>query len=86
MRSPEESTSTKLMLDLFPFVKARLTELKFRPPRYDSATLNPEVLRREMLRVVFGWDEDIEGLIRDERMYPQNCASTATDHRYRTSS
>lgn len=65
LRSPEETKQTKSM-DLFPYTKARLSEVKFRPPEYSNTNLTPDVLRREMLSVVFGWEDDIEDLIREE--------------------
>lgn len=63
--SPDDPKPTE-SLDLFPFVKARLLDVKFRTPYYGQHARTPEVLRREMLSVVFGWDDDIEPLIRDE--------------------
>lgn len=65
LRSPEESDSTATM-DLFPFLKERLREIDFRTPHYGTAPRTAEVLRREMLSVVFGWNEDAAALIRDE--------------------
>jgi len=64
-RSPEESGHADI--DLFPFTKARLQDIAFQPPSYGAGPRTPDVLRQEMLRVVFGWHGDIEGLIRDER-------------------
>lgn len=66
LRSHEESSQMKSM-DLFHHLKARLNEVPFRSPRYVSTTTTSDVLRQEMLRVVFGWDADVESLIRDER-------------------
>lgn len=65
-RSPEEARNTKAM-DLFPFTRARLADLPFRPPQYDQNRRTPDDLRIQMLNVVFGWPDDIEGLVRDER-------------------
>ncbi|KAF1930930.1 uncharacterized protein M421DRAFT_99495 [Didymella exigua CBS 183.55] len=63
-RSPDESKKTQKM-DLFPFTKARLADVPFRP-----AELGPERtsndLRKNLLKVVFGWENDIDELIRDE--------------------
>lgn len=66
LRSPEETKNTMLM-DLFPYTKARLSEVVFRPPQYDQSRCTPDDLRNQMLEVVFGWSDDIEALIRDER-------------------
>lgn len=61
--SPED----KNLLELFPYTRARLTDLPYRPPRStDESDLTPDDLRRQMLSVVFGWDDDIHELIRDE--------------------
>ncbi|GAB7343107.1 hypothetical protein MBLNU457_1185t1 [Dothideomycetes sp. NU457] len=64
--SPEEDRSKEPMLDLFPFTKARLQDVAFSMPKYGDGQRTPEVLRKEMLRVVFGWNGDIKSLIRDE--------------------
>lgn len=64
LRSPDESKQT-MMMDLFPFTKARLTEVDFRAPKYEG--LSVDDLRVQMLSTVFDWDDDIEMLIRDER-------------------
>lgn len=64
LRSPDEAKALKMM-DLFPYIKARLSDVPFRPPVYEGVRTS-EVLRREMLKTVFGWDGDIRELIRDE--------------------
>lgn len=66
IRNPQGSSSATVM-ELFPYTKARLGEVKFRPPRYDQEENSPDQLRQEMLSVVFGWHDDIEELIRDEQ-------------------
>lgn len=65
LRSPEESKDTAMM-DLFPFLKARLRDTPLQTPHYGNVARTAEVLQREMLSVVFGWHDDIESLIRDE--------------------
>lgn len=61
--SPEE----RPVRELFPFIRARLSDIPYRIPRaFDEETLNPDGLRRQMLSVVFGWDSDIQELINDE--------------------
>lgn len=65
LRSPEESKETASM-DLFPCVKARLREVAFRTPHYGNGPRTPEILQREMLSTVFGWNSDVRALIRDE--------------------
>jgi hypothetical protein len=53
-------------MDLFPFTKARLSEVPFRASEL-GPDRTPDDLRQNMLRVVFGWDNDIVELVRDER-------------------
>jgi len=67
LRSPDESHRTKHM-DLFPFTKARLSDVPYRHSQLGSER-SPDDLRQNMLRVVFGWDNDIEELVRDERKF-----------------
>lgn len=65
LRSPQEAEDTAGM-DLFPHIKARLREVAFRTPHYGQSARNPELLQREMLSVVFGWNDDVRSLIHDE--------------------
>lgn len=65
MRSPQ-SPRDPALLDLFPYVSSRLTDLPFRTPKYGDGVRTPHLLRKEMLRVVFGWEDDIRPLIQDE--------------------
>lgn len=63
MRSPEISK----YVDLFPRTRARLSTVTYKQPQtLDQEGLGSDELRRQMLDVVFGWDDDIEPLIRDE--------------------
>lgn len=66
IRSPV-ATQPGPLTDLFPFVRARLKDVPFRTPHYSHMSRTPDMLRQEMLSVVFGWNDDIELLIRDER-------------------
>lgn len=53
--------------DLFPFTRARLNDVPYKPPKQLSESeITPNSLRRQMLLTVFGWSEDIQDLIRDE--------------------
>jgi len=65
LRSPDESKETAMM-DLFAFTKERLRDLPFKTPNYGNVARTPELLLREMLKVVFGWNEDVTALVRDE--------------------
>lgn len=61
--SPVESPIT----DLFPYTRSRLNDVAYQPPRpLDDLPVSPDNQRRQMLGVVFGWNADIEDLIRDE--------------------
>lgn len=56
--------------DLFPFTRARLNDVPYGHHQpLDESRLTPDDLRQQMLSVVFGFDGDIEGLIRDERRF-----------------
>lgn len=76
MRSPEHAQQIR-NIDLFPYLKAQLGEVKFRPPRYEEDEVTPDILRVEMLNVVFGWEGDIVDLVRDEqsRHHPHSPAA-----------
>ena len=69
VRSPEDGKASPL-LELFPYIKARLSDVPFRTPQIADSDRSPDTLRRQMLSVVFGWDDDIEMLIRDECKCP----------------
>jgi hypothetical protein len=77
LRSPDESKKTQEM-DLFPFTKARLSDVPFRPTELGPER-TPDDLRLNMLKVVFGWDNDIDELIRDERKF---CTDVSCTTRY----
>ncbi|KAF1840681.1 uncharacterized protein K460DRAFT_410094 [Cucurbitaria berberidis CBS 394.84] len=64
LRSPEQPKRAQSM-DLFPFTKARLSDVPFRPTDLGPER-TPDDLRLNMLKVIFGWDNDIDELIRDE--------------------
>lgn len=65
LRSPQEAAETATM-DLFPAVKARLSEVAFRTPHYGNGARTPDLLLSEMLSVVFGWNDGIQSLIHDQ--------------------
>jgi hypothetical protein len=61
--SPEE----RVVTELFPYTRARLHDVPYRPPRsMDDSHMTPDDLRTQMLSVVFGWEADIQDLVRDE--------------------
>ncbi|KAF7183802.1 hypothetical protein CNMCM7691_004224 [Aspergillus felis] len=67
LRNEVQFSPAEQRIDLFPFTRARLNDVPYRNHRpIDETHLTPNDLRRQMLSVVFGWDEDIQDLIRDE--------------------
>lgn len=63
MASPED----KPVLDLFPFTRARLRDVSRQQSQpLDDSSLSSDDLRRQMLAVVFGWQDDIYALINNE--------------------
>ena len=74
LRSPE----TSKYVDLFPRTRARLSTVTYKQPQtLDQEGLSPDQLRRQMLDVVFGWDDDIEPLIRDELKHHEPGSTSA---------
>jgi len=66
-------------VDLFPRTRVRLSNVStFQQPQpLDQDDLSPDDLRRRMLAIVFGWDDDIEPLIRDELAYHKPGSTSA---------
>ncbi|KZF19473.1 hypothetical protein L228DRAFT_251066, partial [Xylona heveae TC161] len=63
LRSPEANK----VVDIFSYTKSKLEEVPYTIPSCrDESHLTPDDLRRQTLRVVFGWHGDIEDLIKDE--------------------
>ncbi|KAI1205083.1 uncharacterized protein F4807DRAFT_295421 [Annulohypoxylon truncatum] len=61
--SPEESK----VHDLFKFTRSRLHDIPYKHvPLADQSRLTNDDLRRQMLSIIFGWNGEIEDLIRDE--------------------
>ncbi|KAG5305479.1 WD domain-containing protein [Histoplasma capsulatum G186AR] len=57
----------KPITELFPYIRSRVNNVPFQPPRpQNDGNLSPDELRKQMLHVVFGWEGDIDELIRDE--------------------
>ncbi len=62
-RSPEDSR----VIDLFKFTKSRLVDVPFKTPFVgDSSHLTNDDLRRQMLSTIFGWNKEVDELVRDE--------------------
>ncbi|EGO56580.1 hypothetical protein NEUTE1DRAFT_83916 [Neurospora tetrasperma FGSC 2508] len=62
-RSPDDAK----VVDLFKFTKSRLQDMPYKTPQInDGVRLTNDDLRRQMLSTIFGWNKDIEDLIRDE--------------------
>jgi hypothetical protein len=64
VRSPEE----KIVVELFKFTKSRLSDLPYRAPTVPDSNVprSTNELRRQMLSTIFGWEGEVDGLIRDE--------------------
>lgn len=63
--SPDESR----VHDLFKFTRSRLHDVPYkRTPLADQSRLTNDDLRRQMLSIIFGWNREIEELIRDEML------------------
>ena len=59
-------------VDLFPRTRTRLSSVQYKQPgTLDQDNATADDLRRQMLDVVFGWEDDIEPLIRDELAHHQ---------------
>lgn len=66
--TPEEA----LVNDLFPFARARLAEVQQQPKTTNENNMTQDELRKHMLNMVFGWEDDIYSLINEEYMnHPQ---------------
>lgn len=61
-RSPEENK----VADLFKFTKSRLQDVPYKTPYTGGGHLTNDDLRRQMLSTIFGWNKEIDELIRDE--------------------
>lgn len=72
LRSPDSS-----YVDLFPRTRARLSTVTYKQRALDQEGLGPEELRKQMLEVVFGWDHDIEPLVRDELGHHEKGSTSA---------
>lgn len=71
--SPESS-----YIDLFPRTRVRLSNVTYHSPQpLDQDNMSADDLRRRMLHIVFGWQDDIEPLIRDELAYHKPGSTSA---------
>ncbi|KAK4115793.1 hypothetical protein N656DRAFT_795489 [Canariomyces notabilis] len=62
-RSPDDSR----VVDLFKFTKSRLVDVPYKAPySTDPSRLTNDDLRLQMLSTIFGWNKDIDELVRDE--------------------
>lgn len=73
LRSPDDNKVT----DLFKFTRSRLNDVPYkRPTLPDTRNMTNDDLRRQMLSIIFGWDREIEDLVRDEmNRHPEGSAS-----------
>ncbi|EGU77250.1 hypothetical protein FOXB_12239, partial [Fusarium oxysporum f. sp. conglutinans Fo5176] len=72
-RSPDDNK----VHDLFKFTRARLSDIPYKHAMgANSARLTNDDLRRQMLNAIFGWNKEVEDLIRDEMSrHPQGSPS-----------
>ncbi|KAL7755468.1 hypothetical protein ACKLNR_014566 [Fusarium oxysporum f. sp. zingiberi] len=72
-RSPDDGK----VHDLFKFTRARLSDITYKHAMgANSARLTNDDLRRRMLTTIFGWNKEVEDLIRDEvSRHPQGSPS-----------
>ncbi|KAI0406382.1 hypothetical protein F4802DRAFT_606342 [Xylaria palmicola] len=71
--SPDESRAH----DLFKFTRSRLHDVPYKHTALtDQTRLTNDDLRRQMLSIIFGWNGDMEDLVRDEMLrHPPRSAS-----------
>ncbi|KAI1438958.1 hypothetical protein GGR50DRAFT_212957 [Xylaria sp. CBS 124048] len=63
--SPDESRVD----DLFKFTRSRLHDIPYKhTPLADQTHLTNDDLRRQMLSIIFGWNREMEDLVRDEML------------------
>ncbi|KAK8086175.1 WD domain-containing protein [Apiospora phragmitis] len=72
-RSPDDAK----VHDLFKFTRSRLHDIPYkRAPLVDQSRLTNDDLRRQMLSIIFGWNREIQDLVRDElSRHPQGSPS-----------
>jgi hypothetical protein len=72
-RSPDDNK----VHDLFKFTRARLSDIPYKHAMgSNNARLTNDDLRRQMLNTIFGWNREVEDLIRDEMSrHPQGSPS-----------
>lgn len=73
-RSPDDNK----VHDLFKFTRTRLSDIPYKRPMMvpDNSRLTNDHLRRQMLSTIFGWQHEVNDLIRDEMTrYPAGSAS-----------
>lgn len=71
-RSPDDNK----VHDLFKFTRSRLHDVPYkRTPLADQTRLTNEDLRRQMLSIIFGWNKEIQDLVRDEMSRHPNGSS-----------
>ncbi|KAM0457666.1 hypothetical protein ACHAPV_006560 [Trichoderma viride] len=73
-RSPADDTKVQ---DLFKYTRSRLSDLPYKHPIPSNYPhLTNDDLRRQMLNTIFGWNKEVDDLIRDEMSrYPAGSAN-----------
>ena len=69
LRNEVQFSPADKQVDLFPFIRGRLNDIPYgHQEPLGEAHLTPDGLRQQMLSIVFGWEEDVKDLIKDECM------------------
>ncbi|EEY19122.1 IDC1 protein [Verticillium alfalfae VaMs.102] len=72
LRSPEDSK----VHDLFQYTRSRLSDIPYKNVAAESSRLTNDDLRRQMLSTIFGWQREMDDLVRDElSRHPAGSAS-----------
>lgn len=73
---PRSPDTTKVQ-DLFKYTRSRLSDLPYKHPMpTNNSHLTNDDLRRQMLNTIFGWNKEVDDLIRDEMSrYPAGSAN-----------
>lgn len=67
LRHEISSEADNRVSDLFMYTRSRLSDIPYkRPPGIDNSRLTNDDLRRQMLCTIFGWNREMEDLVRDE--------------------
>lgn len=73
---PQSPGDANKVHELFPYTRARLSDIPYRHPVSNNARMTNDDLRRQMFSTIFGWNSSAEDLVRDEMArHPQGASS-----------